>query len=140
MTVPQLTLSVLTGSLSHVLVPLLAGENEKQFNQGAWGFFLLIGGIFNILAVGLYVFAPYWVPLLVPGFSDEGKTLTRDLTRILLIGMIFAALAGVLRVVHYARQRFLWAEVSQLVETAVGFSVLIWALPKFGIKAAAWVT
>lgn len=35
MTVPQLILSVLTGTLFHVMIPLLAGEDEKHLNQGA---------------------------------------------------------------------------------------------------------
>jgi len=140
MTVPQLILSVLTGTLFHVMIPLLAGEDEKHLNQGAWGSFLLIGGIFGTLGLVLYLLAPLWVPLLVPGFSPNGLTLTVELTRIQLIGMVFSALSCALRAAYHARQRFFWPECSQLMESVVGLCALIWALPRFGIHAAAGVS
>lgn len=62
MTIPQLVLLVISGSLMHVLVPLLATEDESDFRRCAWGFFILIGGIFVALACLLYFFAPFWVP------------------------------------------------------------------------------
>jgi len=137
--VPQLVLSVLSGTLFYVMVPLLAGENEKNLNQGVWSFFFLIGGILGSLALGLFVLAPVWIALLLPGFSREGLSLSVDLTRIQLIGMIFSALSCVLRAAYHARQNFFWPESSQLVESVFGLGALLWALPIFGIYAAAWV-
>lgn len=140
MTVPQLILSVLTSTLFYVTVPLMAGEDEKHLSQGAWGFFLLIGGILGIFGLALYLLTPFWVPLLVPGFSSDGLTLTEKLTRIQLIGMVFSALGCALRAAYHARQRFFWPELIQLMESVIGLCVLIWALPRFGIQAAAWVS
>ena len=42
MAVPQLILMVVSSSLTHVLVPLLAAEDEITFASNAWGFFLAI--------------------------------------------------------------------------------------------------
>src|SRR5680860_285104 len=95
MTLPQLVLVVISGSLMHVLVPLLAGEKEDRLRHDAWGFLALVGSVFGLLAVVLYATAPWWIPLTVPGFSDAGQDLTVDLTRIQLIGMVFAAINGV---------------------------------------------
>src|SRR6266480_5572658 len=66
--VPQLILLVVSSSLTHVLVPLLATEDASTFRQNAWGFFLGISGLFTMLALAFCFTAAYWVPWLVPGF------------------------------------------------------------------------
>src|SRR6185436_9174471 len=88
MAVPQLILMVVSTSLTHVLVPLLATDDEMTFGRNAWGFFLGISGIFTAVAVVLFISAGFWVPWMVPGFSSAGKSLTVTLTRIQLVGMI----------------------------------------------------
>ena len=139
--IPQLLLTVISGSLTQVLVPLLtAEEDDKQFRHNAWSFFVVIGAAFTAVAVFLSWSSPSWIPLLFPGLSDEGKSLATQLTQIQLIGMVFTGLAGVLRAVHYARQRFLWTEYSHLIESFIGLGLLAWALPRYGIRAAAWVS
>jgi putative peptidoglycan lipid II flippase len=140
MTVPQLALAVISGSLMHVLVPLLAGEPADRFRHDAWGFFVLVGALFAAIAVLLYVFAPFWVPLTVPGFSEAGKGLTVHLTRIQLVGMVFTALSGVQAAVYHARQRFLWVELAPLLTGALGLVPLVVFLPEYGVEAAAWIT
>lgn len=140
MTLPQLVLVVISGSLMHVLVPLLAGENEDRLHHDAWGFLVLVGGLFSLLATILYVTAPWWIPLTVPGFSDAGQALTIELTRIQLIGMVFAAINGVQWASYHARQQFIWAEFTPILSSVLGLLLLIWALPKYGVVAAAWIS
>ncbi len=140
MTLPQLVLAVISGSLMHVLVPLLAGEDENCLCHDAWGFLVLITGLFSLLAVILYVAAPWWVPLTVPGFSDAGQALTVELTRIQLIGMVFAAINGVQWATHHARQQFVWAEFTPILSSVLSLLLLIWVLPKHGVVAAAWIS
>ena len=140
MTIPQLVLAVISGSLMHVLVPLLAGEGEERLRHDAWAFLTLVGGLFGLLAVLLYVLAPWWVPLTVPGFDAAGQALTVDLTRIQLIGMVFAAINGVQWAAYHARQQFVWAEFTPILASTVALLLLIWALPRFGVIAAAWIS
>jgi putative peptidoglycan lipid II flippase len=140
MTMPQLVLVVVSGSLMHVLVPLLAGEPADRFRHDAWGFFVLVGALFTSIAVLLYLFAPYWVPLTVPGFSEPGKELTIHLTRIQLIGMVFTALSGVQAAGYHARQRFVWVELAPLVTGGLGFLPLVFFLPTHGVEAVAWIS
>ena len=137
---PQLIFLVASFSLTQVLVPLLATEDEKTFRRDAWGFFLGVTGFFTVLAVVLFVFAGYWVPLLVPGFSNEAKQLTISLSRIQLLGMVGNASVAVLWSVYYARQKFLWAELSPVFANVLSLLFLFWTLPRFGIAAAAWAT
>jgi putative peptidoglycan lipid II flippase len=139
MALPQLVLAVISGSLMHVLVPYLAREEENRVQQDTWGIFIVVGVAFGFLSAALYVFAPFWVPWIVPGFSPAGKTLTVLLTRIQLIGVSFTALSGVLWAVYHARQQFLWAEFSPLLPNLLGLGCIIWALPRFGIMAVAWI-
>ena len=140
MTLPQLVLVIISGSLMHVLVPLLAGENEDRIRHDAWGFIVLVGGLFSVLATILYIAAPWWVPITVPGFSDAEQTLTVRLTRIHLIGMVFTAINGVQWAAYHARQQFVWAESAPVMASAFALLLIIWALPQFGVIAAAWVS
>ena len=137
---PQLVFLVTSSSLTHVLVPLIATEDERTFRRDAWGFFLAIISLFSLLAVILFLAAGYWVPLLVPGFSYQAKQLTISLSRIQLLSMIGNASVVVLWSVHYARQRFIWAELSPVLANMAALLFLFWTLPHFGIVAAAWAT
>jgi len=139
MTLPQLVLTATSGSLMNVLVPLLAGKDETRLSHDAWGFLILVGGLFGLLAIALYVTAPWWIPITVPGFSGVGKNLTVELTRIQLIGMVFSALNGVQWAAYHARQQFVWAEFVPIISSSFGLILLIWAIPKYGAVAAAWV-
>ncbi len=140
MTLPQLVLAVISGSLMHVLVPLLAGEDEDRLRHDAWGFLFLVGGLFGLIATILYLAAPWWMPITVPGFSEEGRALSVDLTRIQLIGMVFSAINGVQWAAYHARQQFVWAEFTPILSSVLGLLLLIWALPKYGVVAAAWIS
>ena len=131
----QLIFLVASFSLTQVIVPLLATEDEKTFQRDAWGLFLAISGVFVLLSAGLFVTAPYWVSLIVPGFSAEALRLTVMLSRIQLLGMIGNALVAVLWSVYYARQRFLWAEVSSVLANVVALVFLYWTLARYGIVA-----
>ena len=140
MTIPQLVLAVISGSLMHVLVPILAGEDEDRLRHDAWGLLVLVGGLFGMFAAILYLAAPWWVPLTFPGFDEAGKALTVALTRIQLIGMVFAAINGVQWAAYDARQHFVWPEFSPILASTFALLLLIWALPIYGVIAAAWIS
>ena len=135
---PQLVFLVVSFSLTQVLVPILTPEDDKTFRRDAWGFFLVVGGFFCLLAVVLSITAGAWVSLLVPGFSQKAKVLTVSLTRIQLLAMIGNACVPVLGAAYYARQKFIWPEASAILANVVSLSFLIWTLPHYRIAAAAW--
>ncbi|MEO8433354.1 MAG: lipid II flippase MurJ [Pyrinomonadaceae bacterium] len=139
MALPTLILSVVSSSLTHVLVPLLATENEITFRQNAWGFFLGVSALFTILALALFVTAGYWVPWLVPGFSVPAKLLTVSLTKIQLVSMILTASVSVLWSVYHARKQFIWVELSTLLSNLVALGLIIKLLAIYGIAAAAFI-
>jgi putative peptidoglycan lipid II flippase len=137
---PQLIFLVVSFALMQVLVPLLATQDEAGFHRDAWGFFLAVTFLSSLLALALGITAPYWVRLMVPGFSDQAKLLTTSLSRIQLLAMIGNASVAVLWSIYYARQKFIWAEVSSILANIAAILYLVWLLPSQGIVAAAWAT
>ncbi len=140
MTVPQLVLAVISASLMHVLVPILAGEDSAGLMNDAWSLLILVAGFFGVLFVILFAGAPWWVPLTVPGFDAAGVALTVALTRIQAVAMVLVGINGVQWATYHARQRFLWVEFVPILAGGGGLLFLVWALPRYGIKAAAWAT
>lgn len=139
MTIPQLVLTVISASLMHVLVPMMAGESDKKLKEDAWNFFYLITVLFGALAIILYITSALWVPILFPGFEDDLIQLTIDLTHIQLLGMVFSAVNGVQLATYHAKQHFILPEFSLVLTGLVGISLLIWALPRYGVLAAAYI-
>lgn len=138
MIVPQIVLTVVTGSLVHVLVPVLSVEDEESRRQTVWtsvhGMAILFGTLAAVLAAG----AGLWVPLTVPGFDDPTTALAVRLVRVQVLGIVFTALSALLWSLYRSRRHFVWAELSGLLSTAVGFAVLAGGLGRFGVIAAAW--
>lgn len=137
---PQLTFIFLSTTLLPVLVPLLSTKDAQRLREDAWAFFLLTVGFFVSLGVVLYATCGFWVPLLVPGFSEEGKSLTVALTKIQLVSMVLNAGIIALWAAQHARGRFVWVELSGVLANLAGLLFLVCALPRFGIEAAAWNT
>lgn len=137
-TLPQLVSAVLSVSVLQVLVPILSGEPEGQFDNDFWSFFIVIGAVFAVLACGFYALAPVWVPLIAPGLSESSITLTIGLSRVQLLTMVITGLVVVQSAAHQAREGFLWIEASNLIAALLSLCMLVWALPRFGVVAAAW--
>jgi putative peptidoglycan lipid II flippase len=137
---PQLAFLLLSTTLLPVLVPLLATRDAESLREDAWVFFLLVTGLCALVGVALYATCGWWVPLLVPGFSAEGKSLTVGLIRIQVVSMVLNAGIVTLWAAQHARRRFVWVELSGVIANLAGLLFLVWAMPRFGIKAAAWNT
>lgn len=139
MTIPQLVLSVVSASLSYVLVPMLSSETEKNLKQYSWTFLVLVTCMFLFLASILFVAAPLWVPLTVPGFTEAGKALTIKLTRIQLVGMVFSAMNGVQWAVYFARKEFYWPEIGSLLASVASLLLVIFIFPQCNVVVLAWI-
>jgi putative peptidoglycan lipid II flippase len=139
MMIPSLVLAVLTGSLTQVLVPLLA-VHDDEFAQSVWTFVNGVALCLGCLILTAWLGAPWWVPLTVPGFTPAARELTVHLVRVQLLGLVFAAVATVLWTAHQAKERFLWTAVAPLLATTSGLAILVWGLPRFGVSAAAWAS
>ncbi len=143
MIVPQMVLVLVTSSLLHVLVPLLAAgtfADDRDRQRELWGILLWVAGASVLLTAALYFSAAYWMRWLVPGFSAEGYALAVALTQIQLLGLLFGAAECVLRAACRARRSFVWAEAATPIANIIGLVLIVWALPHYGVRAAAWIT
>lgn len=138
-TIPQLMLLVAGSSLTHVLVPMLSVRKGKELDSAAWNFYQGILLLFSAVGLLLFFTAAWWVPLIVPGFSQEAWALTVHLSRIQVGGMVLTAGLSVLWAANHARRNFQRVELSSAFANAVCLAVLYVALPVYGIAAAAWV-
>jgi putative peptidoglycan lipid II flippase len=135
---PQLILSICSNSLTLVLVPLLATEDDVEFGPNLWSLFLGVSIVFVVIAIAFGATAGYWVPWLVPGFSPEAQALTVRVTHIQMFTMVLAAAAAVPVAGMQARRKFVRVELSAVLSTILALLLLIWLLPRLGVAAAAW--
>jgi putative peptidoglycan lipid II flippase len=111
---PDLIFSVLVlGALSSSFIPVFIQYWNKDGESGkaeAWritnslmnGMLLLI----TSLSLLLVLFAPLITPLLAPGFSGEKLELTTQLTRIMLLSIVFFGVSNIFSGVLNAFRRF----------------------------------
>ena len=136
--VPQLVLIIASGSISYVLIPLLAIKETEGRARLAWTYFQVIGLTCLGLVAVLMLTAEFWVPLTVPGFPPANAELAVRLTRIQLLATAFTAVTGVELALHHAKNHFLRAESAGVVASVAGLGFIVWGLPRMGIEAAAW--
>ena len=142
MIVPQLLLVLATSSLLHVLVPLLTtqkSDSEEQRRELS-GILLAVTGAALVITATLYLGSRFWVRWIVPGFTPQGYELAVSLTKIQVLGLLFGAADCVLRAACRARRRFIWAEAATASANIAGLVLLVWALPRYGVFAAAWIS
>jgi len=135
-----LTLTVLIiETFTVVVIPLLTSESEEELQKLGWQLFLGSTGFFFLVCLLLYVLAPLFVPLLVPGFTQAQQHLTVRMTRIQVWVLIGNGCYAVLSALYQIRNRFVWVLLSQLLASIAGAFLLVWKLKSFGIMFGAWM-
>lgn len=136
-TIPSLITTVLLGSLNNVIVPVLSGKNKMESRVDAWNIFIFIGFLNSILISALYLSVDIWVPLINPGFTEDGTELAILLTKIQLIGVIFVSLNTIQSSSLHARQEHIRAEIIPVIVAALSIPFLIVYLPEYGVVISA---
>jgi putative peptidoglycan lipid II flippase len=139
MTIPQLFATIISASMTHVLVPIFAGESREDQHRDAWSLATLYGAVFIAVVVVLILTAQWWVPLTVLGFSSQAKSLTTSFAQISLIGMVFTGINAVQTALAFAQRRYIWADVAPMIANLVALALLATLLPYYGAIAAAWI-
>ncbi|RDU96034.1 lipid II flippase MurJ [Trinickia dinghuensis] len=138
MVLPQVILNVVSGSLSYVLVPILATVEGDEFATNVSNCLGALGALFGIIGILLYLTVHLWVPLTVPGFSPSGKALTESLARIQILGMFFTGWGAVGTAAYQARHQFVYSAAATMAASVLALVFLVVALPRIGVSAAAW--
>jgi putative peptidoglycan lipid II flippase len=139
MALPQFILMVLSGSLTMVLIPLISNYSGNEFLEESWNYFQAVGILFTIISILLLLTSYWWVGWILPGFKGENFTLSLNLARIQLVGMLFSALLSVLWAAHSAKGNFVLIETTSIIANSISFVALLIISKYMGIYAAAWL-
>lgn len=102
-------LGAITAGFIPVFTTYLAGgkdEMTEEANELASAVMTVLGSLLLGLAVFGIIAAPFFVPLLAPGFDAAGQALTIKLARIMFLSPVFLGLSGVLGGILQTRRRF----------------------------------
>ena len=139
---PDLIFNTLVlGALSAAFIPVFLEYWHKDKEQ-AWK---IANSVLNIILVVLlllgvlgFYFAPEVVSIIAPGFDMEKRLATAELTRIMLLGIIFLGLSNIASSILNAFKRFTAfaiAPVMYNIGIIIGITILV---PVIGIQGLAW--
>lgn len=132
---------VAAGALSSALVPIVSAIFTTGERSRAWR---VVSTVINlmlialiVLAVALFVLAPWVVHIITPGFEGAKLEQTIELTRIMLLSPIFLAMAAVATSVLNADGRFVASAIAPIVYNVaiIGGAVILG--PSLGVEGLA---
>lgn len=137
--VPQLFIAIIGGPLMNVLVPLLSVNIDSEMYANAWSLVCLIGAILFVMTFFINIFAQFWVPLLVPGFSNQQKILTVNLTQIQMLSVFVIGANAVQLALLSAKNKFVTIELTQVISGLLALLSIYLFIPYYGVYAVAMV-
>lgn len=133
--------TLILGALSAAFVPVFLEYWHKDKKE-AWQIAntvlnstLLILFIFGIAA---FYFAPEIIKVIAPGFDLHKRLATAELTRIMLIGILFLGLSNVASSILNAFKRFTAFALAPVMYNLGIIGGIIILVPLFGITGLAW--
>jgi len=132
---------LIVGALSAGFIPLFLELFQKEKKE-AWMFAsrvintTLIG--VSLVSLLLYFFTPELIQLLVPGFSEEAKLSTVELTRIMLLSPILLGLSAVVSGVLQSLKAFFMYSLAPVLYNLGIIAGAVWLVPMFGLKGLAY--
>jgi len=140
--IPNLVYGLLvSGGIIAAFLPVFSEYFNKD-KKKAWDLTsnsLNIFLFFSILICGLlFIFTPYLIKFVVPGFSLENKELTVMLTRIMFLSPIFFGVSNIFAsILQYFNHFIVFALSPIFYNLGIIFGILFLA-PRFGIKGLAF--
>ncbi|MGC9049219.1 MAG: lipid II flippase MurJ, partial [Patescibacteria group bacterium] len=139
---PDLVFNTLVlGALSSAFIPIFLEVWSKNKDE-AWR---VANSVLNILftvifffAVVFSIFAPLFINLIVPGFRAEMKNLTIQLTRIILIGILFFTLSNVASGILNSFRRFFAYSLAPVMYNLGIIAGILFLVPWWGPIGLAW--
>lgn len=137
---PDFIYSILIlGAISAVFIPIFASletkEEKNTFASSALNIIIiLIGGI----ALILFLFTPFLIRIIAPGFNLEDRTVTVFLTRIMLLQPILLAISNTITSILQGFNRFFATAIApSFYNLGIIIGILLF-VPIFGLKGLAY--
>ncbi len=135
---PNLLLNIfVAGALTAAFVPIFSSlissdkrKEAKEFSNSVLNSSILIVLFFGLL---LFIFARQLSSLIVPGFTEQSKTLFVNLMRLLLLSPLIFAISNTFGNILVGEERFFWYGISPSI---YNIGIIVGALfsKKFGIQ------
>lgn len=131
------------GTLSITFIPLFTAYIARNDEEGGWRLFSIVATTMGALLVGATIVfelaAPYLVPLLFPGFTDnpEQLELAVRMTRIVIPAQLCFYVGGLLNATLFVRKKFWPAAISPLIYNVCIILGGLALEPWFGIEGFA---
>src|SRR3989344_4660084 len=133
--------TLILGALSAAFVPVFL-EYWHRDRKEAWR---IANTVLNSTLVILFVFglaafiwAPEIVKIIAPGFDLAKRLATAELTRIMLIGILFLGLSNVASSILNAFKRFTAFAVAPVMYNLGIIAGILILVPVFGVEGLAW--
>jgi len=139
--IPNLVYGLLvSGGVIAAFLPVFSQYMQKDKKE-AWKLTsnsLNVFLLFSIIICGLlFIFAPFLVKLVVPGFSPENRELTMLLTRIMFLSPIFFGVSNIFAsILQYYNHFIIFALSPIFYNLGIIFGILFLA-PRFGVVGLA---
>ncbi|MGH8069103.1 MAG: murein biosynthesis integral membrane protein MurJ [Candidatus Entotheonellia bacterium] len=122
-----------------VLVPFFTEQLTSRGERAAWeNTSVLINTLlilfFILTAIG-WLISPTLVSLIAPGFTDEVETLSAELTKFMMLSLLFYGLARLLSALFYSYQRFGMPGMTTAVDNVAAIIIIACLAPVLGIYA-----
>lgn len=135
---PQFLLSIVAVAASAILLPWFSAVSVAEARASL----ARLLGVVTVSVIGLALLlaisAPHWLRALFSAFEDRQLALCTELVRIQLLGLVVASANLVVSCYWQSQDRFRFVEGATLLSFALSLCALFFALPRFGVAAAAW--
>lgn len=131
---------LIVGGLTIAFLPLFSEYYSKDKEKG-WEMTNVLLNVFLlaliILSLLLFIFTPWIIRLIAPGFSPEERKIASDLTRLMFLSPIFFGISNIFSsVLHYFNRFLIYSVAPVLYNLGIIFGILFLA-PSFGIFGVA---
>lgn len=140
--IPNLVFGLLvSGGIIAAFLPVFS-EYFAKSKEKAWKLTNNVLNVFLffsiIICIFLFIFAPYFIRFVVPGFSLKEKSMTITLTRIMLLSPIFFGISNIFASILQYFRRFLTYALAPIFYNVGIITGILLLVPIFGLKGLAF--
>ena len=145
--IPDLLFNLLVlGALSAGFIPVFTGLigmfNYDKMSKEANDLVSAIINWLSLVLIGLgflgFIFAPWLLKIITPGFGPEKLAMTVQLTRVMFLSPILLGLSSVLGGVLQSYKKFFVYSLAPIFYNLGIIAAVIFAVPIYGVYALAW--
>jgi putative peptidoglycan lipid II flippase len=132
---------VVAGALSAALIPVFQGYRARGQDAEAWQ---LASSIINLVLIALAglsllmaIFAPFFVPIVAPGFDAPTTELTIRMTRVMLLSPVLIGMGAVVTGILNSHQQFTVPAIAPLLYNLAIIAAAIFLAPVMGVEGLA---